>query len=250
MKANITLTPKILYEAKKAAVPYLRSDLTLRTQVLGAMEVLPWASKRHIQLWVRGEAPKRDSGIEGTLLQLVDEEALRAVTYKSGFRDLAYTARKKINKYEIPHYLANSECLARFKVAGDALPISENELKGQRFKVVAEGGFFYPNRGTLLLLEYSSARDWKKTRRLTRKIAAYRNHIGKIGEAYGATPFVLFVVDVDRELVARLVDELAVTATDEDPFYFTDYETFKKVEMGQARNAEIYYFMDGKEYSL
>ncbi len=137
--------------------------------------------------------------------------------------------------------------MVRIKLSGGD-PISERDFRG--FGVVPEGAFGYQLKGTLLLLEFSTKRDWKKTRRLTRKIIAYRKHLSKIRQAYGLIPFVVFIADVERELVARLAEELSASAQEEDQFYFTDYETFKKVEMGQARNAEIYYFVDGKEYSL
>jgi hypothetical protein len=251
MKADTETTRKILYAAPKKQVLNEEriGDLKLGMKVLEVMEILPWASKRHVQLWIRGEAPKRDSGIEGALKQLVDRKKLKTVTIGNG-PQLAYTRRRVINEEEVPHFLGNSECLVRMKLASpEALVISEKELKGQRFGVIAEGGFHYPN-GALLLLESSTKRDWKKTRRLERKITAYRKSFKKIKEAYGATPFVLFVADVDRELVARMVAEFSTRAQEEDLFYFTDYETFKKVEIGEARHAAIYYFADGKEYNL
>ncbi len=88
MNDNTKTTSILLYQAPKKRVHLLRSDLKLRVRVLEAMEVLPWASKRHIQLWIRGEAPKRDSGIEGVLKQLVADGKLKTTTIEGGSASL------------------------------------------------------------------------------------------------------------------------------------------------------------------
>jgi hypothetical protein len=256
MNEEIKTTSKLLYDASEKRTHNSRSDLNLRIEVLKVMEILPWASKRHIQLWIRGVpadgvVPKRDSGIEVAIKALEDEVKLKSETYRKGRPDKAYTRRRKINIEEIPSYLENAECLVRYKVASPGAVVkSENDFKRLALGAVPEGAFLHPN-GTLVLLEYSTENDWNKTRRLMKKIVAYRKCLEKIREAYGAkTACVLFIVDVDRERIARFADEFSTKATENDLFYFTDYETFKRVEMGQTRNAEIYYFVDGKEYSL
>jgi hypothetical protein len=142
--------------------------------------------------------------------------------------------------------------------------IAENEFYGQG--CVPEFGIKYESRN-LLLLEFCTKDNYKHSGVMRGKISAYRRHLPKIEKKFGARAFVVFVIDIDRDTVARFVDYLASTAGQReagslrfapaegdrfplDPFYFVDYETFIKVEIGCHIEAEIYYFMDGKVYNL
>ena len=86
------------------------------------------------------------------------------------------------------------------------------------------------------------------------KLASYRRTLDKIEEKFNAKAMVVFVLEVDRGVVERWAGLLRCAPSDgdtfPDPFFFTDYETFLKVPFGQAIEAPIYFWVDGKEYSL
>ena len=125
-------------------------------------------------------------------------------------------------------------------------------------------GIRYPNR-KLLLFEFSTEDNFERTNLMKGKINAYQRHLEKIEEKFQAKATVLFVIDMPRGTVESFVGSLKREVGSAggvppplyegdsfplNPFFFTDYKTFLNVPFGQQMAAEIYFWHDGKEYSL
>src|SRR5688572_26922548 len=125
---------KILYQAQDTPSDHSHSDLTLKDKVLVACRILPWASKRHIQQWIRGVSSRRDSGIEKELKWLVRRGTLKEMVHGS-HNNKIYSIRRRTDKRfygfsDVYHYLQCSECavhIHRSKL--DAIPIAEKDFR-------------------------------------------------------------------------------------------------------------------------
>jgi hypothetical protein len=92
------------------------------------------------------------------------------------------------------------------------------------------------------------------------KITRYKKYLPAMEEKVGRKLTVLFVIDVDRikvkEFVGRMQNLLAepvfpdFSGDARFPFFFTDYNTFKSVPLGNALKLRIYFWHDGKEWRL
>ena len=92
------------------------------------------------------------------------------------------------------------------------------------------------------------------------KLTRYKNNLSKIETKVGRSINVLFIVNIERGAVRRfvarmkpLLDEPVIsdlTSEERYPFFFTDYETFKAVPIGESLTAKIYFWHDGKEWRL
>ena len=251
---------------------------------LEAAQVFHWFTKEHIILWLLGFLT-RHRRTEDVLPILVQKGKLRCVKFGKRLIYIAprrtkgkvpvlvkekpcyepkvtETAMKQKNKIE--HGLACTECLVRFFLSRtDGEIIAEKYF--YRFGVVPEWGIRYPN-GKLLLLEYSTEDNFERTNLMKGKINAYIRHLENIEERFQAKAIVLFVIDVSRERVKEFVNTVKredgsvadgdTSALDEgdrfplDPFFFTDYQTFLGVSIGEQLTTPIYFWIDGKEYPL
>jgi hypothetical protein len=221
---------------------------------LDSARVFHWATKRHFLLFLTGSEPRRHGRTEIVLRRLVKRKMLRAVRYEKG---LIYCLPRK-SKGEgrltkVKHGLACTECLVRFyrsKTDGEIIP--ERFFFG--LGAVPEWGIRYP-KGTLLLLEFCTKDNFYYSGNIKGKVQAYRDNLWRIEEKFKARAMVIFVCDVERSAVEREVGSVAPLLDEGDgfpsyPFYFVDYESFLKVEMGQALQSEVYFFLDGRNYSL
>jgi hypothetical protein len=104
---------------------------------------------------------------------------------------------------------------------------------------VPEWGIRYPS-GKLLLFEYCSQDNFERYNLVKGKMIRYR-HTYPDG-------LVLFVIDALREKVEQYVRKMTPCG---DNFFFTDYQTFKNVPIGQQLTAPIYIWgEDGQPYPL
>ena len=102
--------------------------------------------------------------------------------------------------------------------------------------VIPEWGLRYSS-GKLLLFEFCTRNNFERYGLVKSKMSRYK-------EIYPEA-LVLFVLDVERETVETFVGNI----TGEN-FFFTDYETFKNVPLGEALDAPIYLWEDGTSGSL
>ena len=258
---------------KESIHPWKNKDMAnnyIPTEVfLDWAEVFHWATKRHFQLAITGQEPKRHRRAEIVLRRLSQRRELRAVRYGKKLIYALPRKTKKVDEFEamskIFHGLACTECLVRIyrsKMDGEIIP--ERFFRG--CGSVPEWGIRYPNK-TMLLLEFSTKSNFLYTELMNGKINAYRRNLEKIEKKFQAKAMVIFVIDVPRDTVRRYVGSLGRevgSVADGDmsapadgdrfpllPFFFVDYETFLKVPIGKQLTEPIYLWSyDGKTYPL
>jgi hypothetical protein len=168
------------------------------------------------------------------LPRLVDRGKLRRQKYGA---KLVYIAPKfkKVPRIEnIEHGLGVTEGLVRFwrsDMTAEIIPSRFFRGMGN----VPEWGMKFDDG--LLLYEFCTRSNVYA--RLKKKVETYPQSLYKIEEKFG-NAYVLFVCDVTREYVKNF--ELKP-----DWAMFTDYETFKRVPIGEQLTAPIYFWCDGKE---
>lgn len=224
----------------------MTSDYTTLKGYLRAAQIFEWATKEHYALYFTG-SEKRHRRTERVLPKLVQQKKL--ISAKYGKR-LVYSAprqgRNKEHLLFIEHGLGCTEGLIRFfwgKMNCEIIP--ERFFKG--CGSVPEWGIRYSD-GKMLLFEFSTSHDFHYSNKIRNKLAAYRKNLENINNKFSAESIILFVFDVPREKVVRMVEKLQPLGTH---VFFTDYTTFKNVPIRKQFEAPIYIWgRDGKSYPL
>jgi hypothetical protein len=250
-KASDLSREKIVYSASDQTIS--RSDLVtgMGLRFSEFMDVAHQASKRQIQIGVRGFANPKYTTLERFLKTRERNGKLRVAWMKDSKHGTikVYAKPQKTRNFDpenfedLYHGYCCTECLIRFMTAKEGEAIPEKYFRG--YGRVPEFGMRYEN-GKLLLLEFSTKHDVGYTGKLRGKLNGYDDCLSAIERDFSARSVVVFVLDVDRDRVRTIVDSYKPS----DQFFFTDFDTFKRVPMGQALIAPIYIWKDGKEYPL
>jgi len=246
MKASGSSREKIIYSARDKTSQI--GDLFTSTgeRVMDLMDVAHWASKRQIQIGIRGYSSPRDSTLE-RFLKVREKNGKLRVTWMRDTKHgtiKVYAKPRKTKNFDpfnfenLYHGYCTTECLIRFLTAQEGVPIEEKEFRG--YGRVPEFGVRYEN-GTLLLCEFSTKHDTRYSGKIRGKLGGYSQYLDKIEQDFDADAGVVFILDVSRgELEDRLKRWDA-----SGPLWFVDYETFLKVPMGEALIAPIYFRPNG-----
>jgi hypothetical protein len=219
------MTPSIIYEAKKRGHP-------TQKEYLAWAEVLDWFVRELITLIFYGKLI-RDGRTERILKKFRSKGRLRSVWYDGRW---VYSARR-INRRQydqipdhIYHGLGCSEGLVRFYLSDPgAIIIPERKFKNLGYR--PEWGMILSS-GMTLLYEFCTADNVRRS--LKHKLQTYQD--------LPANQAVLFVLDIVREHLSTVMS---------GPYFFVDYETFKKVPYGEQLTAPIYIWGDnGKTLAL
>ena len=229
-----------------------------------ASQVFHWATKRHFQLWFTGQESKRHRRTESVLRRLSKRGKLRNMLYG---KKMIYSAPKNVKGKvvdefyglsKVVHGLACTEGLVRFyRSRMDGVVVAERFFYG--CGSVPEWGIIYPE-GTMLLFEFSTKSNFMFSGKMKGKLQAYEKNLEKIESKFNAKAMVVFVLDIPKAMVERFVlgERHAGSVADAPleggyplaPVFFTDYQTFKKVPIGEQLMAPIYFWNDGKQYPL
>lgn len=241
-------TKGVIYSANERKLPSTKdshSDL-----VMGAAKVFHWAEKKHFQLWIYGVAKDRQSTIEKVLKRLERNGRLRSVQFNGKRYPKIYalpTHTKNFDKSLERHELGCTDSQVRIYRAD-----MNCEVKGEQvFRgcgVLPDWGIRYPN-GLIYCFEFSTEDNVDEHRVIPSKIEAYRNSFGKIEAMFQATPWAVFILDVPRERVKKLVERWFPEHTAEH-FVFVDYDTLKSTNMENTLDAPIYIWTNGEEIHL
>lgn len=197
-----------------------------------------WADALDFTQWLKGERV-RWKRTEYTLPRLVRRGHLKATRYG---RRLVYTTATRSSSQHIPHGLACTKALLRFKESKKGLYIGEGFFRRHSFKAIPEWGIVYPN-GTLLF-EYLTADNLRREKHMRQKIENYRRELRRF-ESVFHKPFYLFVIEAGSEevrLMARKTDER---------FFLSDAKSFFSLPKGEQLSNSIYVWGgDGRTYSL
>jgi hypothetical protein len=236
---------------------------------LDVAEAFHWATRLDYVLWFTGSY-RRHRRTETVLKRLVKNGKLRAIRYG---KQLIYSVPRRVKGKsddelwglsKVVHGLACTKCLVNtWRSRMDGEVIAERFFYG--LGSVPEWGIRYPN-GKMILLEWCSKSNFMFSGMMTAKLSAYQSNLEKIEEKFQAKAIVLFVIDVPRTTVERFVGSLkreVGSVADGDmsalptggtspllPLFFTDYESLLKIPLGEALKTPIYFWTNGKEYSL
>jgi hypothetical protein len=205
-------------------------------------ELFLWAKQRHFTYYFTGEW-KRWGRTERALLGLVRKGALTAVRHG---KELVYSVGNKRanNTADIEHGLISTECLLRIKVAQEGEFVPESFFRAINLGSVPEWGFMTDK--SLLLYEYGTADNFRRTQLMKKKVKTYGKVLGKFRDYFERDPIVLFVFDAEQYRVKYFVEKYGR----HERFFFCDLASFKSVRLGKQLVAPIYYWMDGERHSL
>jgi hypothetical protein len=206
---------------------------------LKVAQLFDWAGSEHYRVWFTGSRA-RHRRTEVMLPRLVKKGKLRVEKYGLKNIYIAPKFKKRPNIENIEHGLGVTEGLVRFYRADPTGEIIPSRFFRGAWNV-PEWGIKYGEK--ILLYEFCTRSNFYT--RLKRKVKTYPYSMTKIEDKFGAA-LVLFVCDVEREYVLNFLKRNQV----DDPFLFTDYQTFKSVPIGEQLTAPIYFWWDGQKYPL
>lgn len=211
------------------------------------------------------------------MLPALEREGLLLVQWCEGEKVYSVARENKGTPVSIAHEIACALILVLFwrcrMAEGEIVP--ERRFRG--FGIVPEAGIRYSKeRGTMLIFEHCTRKNFKHGGVMKSKITRYVKYLSLMEKKFGRRITVLFVLDIERSEVQAFVKRLekltkyddtgewedgsvadgGASAADEgdrfplDPFFFTDFETFKSVPIGSALKSKIYFWHDGNEWSL
>ena len=222
------MPPITLYEAK-----HRRQHPSIK-RFLSDAQMFNWATAKQFRLWFHNSEARDNGRIERLLKKLSDEKRIRKVFYYGRY---VYSVNRLKKRNRTPEYifhgLGATEGLIRLWKA-DPNPkifLYEHDFTYQK----PEFGITYSTGGTLLY-EFCT---FDNVRTLKSKIIRYEE-ILKPGQV------VLFVCDYDRDLLKRRI----LKYQPQGSFYFTDYDTFKSVPLGEQLISKIYFSSHGEVEAL
>lgn len=230
----------------------MRQLTTIQKKYMDVAEVFHFATRDHYVLWFTG-GMERHKQTERVLPALVRKGFLNRLKYGKRFvyatPDRVYMSKDGQEIGIFPaHGLACTAALTRFirsDMNGEA--ISEQYFQKAKWGVFPEWGILYPGR-SVLLFEFHTRSNAQAYQYVPQKIARYRKELHNVKEAMNLPAVVLFVLQLTR---AELVLEMKKYKLQDEPFYFTDWETFLSVPFGEQLTAPIYIWGgDGKSYPL
>lgn len=210
---------------------------TSQNEYLKAAQHFHWATKDHYNIWLYGSV-ERSRRTEIILPRLakkwVDPKTRKNSLFATRYeKRIVYTCPRRVRNpnilHKIPHGLGVTECLVRIKRSCKAQVIDERQFYG--CGSIPDVGFMFSK--SILLVEYSSKSNFLHYNVIKNKVSAYQRHLWEF-ESRFAKPIILFVIDVSQEVLEDFVSSLTCA------FFFTDFETFKKVPLGKQLAAPIY----------
>ncbi len=242
-----------------------RHSIITEDIVLQLVKVLRWATRLILVLYFWG-VEKRAKALEMLLPQL-EREGKLAVTWHKGEKVYSVARKKRVKPVSMDHEIACALILVLLL----RCRMEESEIVPERafrsFGIVPEDGIRYSDvRNTMLIFEYCTRSNFTHGGVMKSKITRYRKYLPQMEAKFKRSITVLFVIDIERSRVREFVGTLkrdvgfvadgrtsALYGGDTfpfDPFFFTDYQTFKSVPIGEALTAKIYFWTDGNEWRL
>lgn len=206
------------------------SQMTLLQQkYLIVAELFHWGRQVDFTAWFTGEWNPRNKETESVMPRLVEANKVYA---RNWGKRLIYTTSKRASSKHILHGLACTRAMIYMKHATKSEAVSEKYFRANKFNIVPD--FACWGQNSVLLVEYSTNNNFRRTSVMRSKIRAYRQTLPRFADAFGANPLVLFIVDGPPFGVKRLA-----RSADEN-FYFTDAQSYFDTPLGHTLTQPIY----------
>jgi len=257
-----------------------RHSTITKDDVLRAVRLLRWVTRLILVLFFGGSA-KRIRALE-KLLPVLEREGQLFSEWHRGEKVYSIARKRRVKPVSMAHEIACGHILIllwRCRMEEGEI-VQERAFRG--FDIVPEGGIRYSEeRGTMLIFEYCTRSNFKHGGVMKSKITRYIKYLPQMEAKFKRNITVLFVIDIERSAVKDFAQRISPllnvtnfagldgsvereagsdavgvpTAPYEgdiplNPFFFTDYETLKSVQVGQTLTAKIYFWNDDKEWRL
>jgi hypothetical protein len=237
----------------------LHSPIT-SNEILRAIRLFSRCTRRQLTLYFKNSRGERIKALEKYLPKLELAGDIEA-TWFHGEKVYSIARKNRGARVSLDHEIPCAEILIRLWRCRmeESEIIPERAFRGLR--IVPEGAIRYgSDRGSMLLYEFSTRKNFSRWGVVKGKLTRYRKHLATIEAKAKRDITVLFVFAVSRREVkesiatyAALLSEPLVSGfsgKERFPFWFTDYQTFCRVPLGRALTAPIYFWHDGKEWPL
>lgn len=259
-----------------------RHSIITKDDVLRAVRIFRWVTRLILALFFGGGA-RRIKALEKLLPKLEREGRLFSEWHR-GEKVYSIARKERVKPVSMDHEIACADILVRLW----RCRMEESEIVPERafrsFGIVPENGIRYSEeRNTMLITEHESRKDFMNHRGVMKsKLTRYKKYLPAMEAKFQRSITVLFVIDIERNKVKEFVgrmghildepvfsgfvgslkrdvgsvadgDQSALPEGDRfpsHPFFFTDYQTFRRVPVGEALTAKIYFLNDGKEWRL
>lgn len=236
-----------------------RHSIITQGNVLKEVRVFRWITRSALAMYFGGEE-KRIKALE-IILPYMERTGKLNVDWHKGEKVYSIPRKKKIRPVSMDHEIACADIAVRLL----RCRMDESEIFPERafrgFGIVPEGGFKYgEDRNSMLVFEYCTNSNFHHSSVMKSKITRYKKHLPAIEAKFERNVTVLFVIDIERNkvrnFVARvkpLLDDPVISDLTNElryPFFFTGYQTFTSVPVGESLKAKIYFWKDGQEGSL
>ena len=213
-----------------------------KEDILRVIKELIFCTRRQILLSLRG-SEKRMKALEYWLPELEETQEIE-VCWFQGVKVYSAARRRRAN-VSVEHEVGVAECRVRLEVCRhDGIYVPGRRFKGMG--IIPDGAIAYPN-GNILAWEFTTRRNFSAGGVIKSKLTRYSNNLDAINNRFSRRTIVLFVIDDERWRVRDFILRNQPVGAD---FFWTDYQTFKQVPIGQQLTAEIYLWEDGKSYPL
>ena len=254
-----------------------RHSIITKDDVLRAVRMFRWVTRSTLELYFGGS--ERRMKVLEVLLPALERGGWLFSEWHRGEKVYSIARKERVKPVSMDHEIACADILVRLW----RCRMKESEIFTERafrgFGIVPESGIRYSEeRGTMLIFEYCTRSNFTHGGVMKSKITRYKKYLPQMEAKVKRSVTVLFVLDIDRNRVEGFVGQMrhlldgsifsgfagslkqevgsvADAPAEGDgfplyPFFFTDYQTFKTVPMGDALIAKIYFWNDGKEWRL
>jgi hypothetical protein len=258
-----------------------RHSIITKDDVLRAVRMFRWVTRSTLELYFAGS--ERRMKVLELLLPTLEQGGQLFSEWHRGEKVYSIARKERVKPVSMDHEIACADILVRLW----RCRMKESEIFTERvfrgFGIVPEGGIRYSaERGTMLIFEYCTRSNFTHGGVMKSKITRYQKYLPQMEAKVKRSITVLFVLDIDRNRVEEFIRRMgqllnepvlsgfvgslkrevgsvadggasALYVGDRFPFYpffFTDYQTFKSVPVGEALTAKIYFWNDGKKWRL
>lgn len=237
-----------------------RHSIITEDDVLRAVRMFRWVTRSTLELYFGG-AEKRMKILE-TSLPALERGGRLFSEWHRGEKVYSIFRKEMVKPVSMDHEMACADLLIRLwrcRMMEESEICTERAFRG--FGIVPEGGIRYSaERNTMLIFEYCTRSNFEHGGVMKSKITRHKKYLPAMEAKFQRIITVLFVIDIERSRVKEFVLRMrsildepvfsALAGSSLNPFFFTDYQTFRSVPIGEALTAKIYFWNDGNEWRL